>query len=156
MNSYKINLSILSCLIIISGCDISLKRKNTAAADSKVAMSHTVIESKVKSSSNTSVNAKASFSKMDSKLIALYYADESNAIILNDMAKQTFVSKKQAKKLVVSKNISNKIQVIPLPLELEKILSPLPRYTLRVQVGKRVILMDVKSRQILDMIITKL
>ena len=41
---------------------------------------------------------------------------------------------------------------MPLPIELEKRLPSLSLRVIRVQVGTRVILMDVKSRQILDII----
>lgn len=158
MNSYKIKFVTLICIILITGCDIAFKRKTNNASDSQAAMNHpnidtvNTVSSKKNKSEKNKVETKASFSERDSKLIALYYADKSNAVIVEDMVKQTYISDKQAKKLVISERIPNNTQVMPLPLELEKMLSPLPRYNLRVQVGKHVILMDVKSRQILDMI----
>ena len=62
------------------------------------------------------------------------------------------LSKEQKKLLAIGNIISHDIQVIPLPLKLERLLSPLPLNVLRVQVDTRVILMNVKLRKILDVI----
>ena len=68
------------------------------------------------------------------------------------MVTHSHVSNKQEEKLVINAFIPGDVQVIPLPLKLEQKLSSLPMHLIRVQVGKQVIIMNVKSRQILDII----
>jgi len=72
--------------------------------------------------------------------------------IRKDMISHTKISKRQAEKLKIGRIIPREIQVMPLPIALEKILPSLSLHVIRVQVGTRVILMNVKSRQILDII----
>lgn len=147
MNAYRLKLILLSGLILIAGCDITFKRKSKSVTASQVEI--TQPEKDTKDENNKS---ELSFRSKDTQLIKLYYSDKANAAILKDMSTHTRLSKKQANKLTESKHIANNIQVMPLPLELERMLSPLPRYALRVQIGKRVILMNVNSRRILDII----
>ena len=172
MNSYWLRLILLSCLVIQTGCDITFKRKSesessgaearksksdqdlkdkTASKEKKETEKKSVVISK-KADDKKPGKSRAIFSRNDEKLITLYYTDEGNAKILDDMVKHTWITKKRAKKLTTTERIPNDVQVMPLPLELEKILSPLPRYAIRVQIGKRVIIMDIKSRRILDVI----
>jgi len=146
MNSQILKLILLSCLILQSGCDITFKRKVNPNEAAPVEMSPNDKKSDKK------VLLKRTVGNKDSDIIISYYADATNATIRKDMITHTEVSKKQAKKLVVGKIIPRDIQIMPLPLALERILSALPLDVIRVQVGTRVILMNVKSRQILEVI----
>ena len=146
MNSQILKLIVLSCLIVQSGCDITFKRKVTQNKTAPVEMSQDDNKSDKKDLLKHKVGNK------DSDIIISYYSDAANAIIRKDMITHTEISKKQAKKLVIGKVIPREIQVMPLPLALEKILSALPLDVIRVQVGTRVILMNVKSRLILEVI----
>lgn len=98
------------------------------------------------------ITAHKSFSSNDKKMIRLYYSDSANATVLQDIITHTQTTKTQDKKLKTNEKIPSDVQVMPLPLELKRLLSPLPASVLRVQVNKHVILMNVKSRQIMDMI----
>ncbi len=146
MISKILKLMLFICIIFQVSCDISFKRKVAVSDDTKVKMAaikkKTYIESK----------HKELFNKNDSQAITSYYSDKSNSTIINDMVIHTSVSKKQNSKLVVGKLIPRDIQVMPLPLKLERALSSLPIQLIRVQVGTKVILMNVKSRKILDII----
>lgn len=146
MNSQILKLILLSCLIVQSGCDITFKRKVTKNETAPVEISQDDNKSDKKDLLKRKVGNK------DSDIIISYYSDAANAVIRKDMITHTEVSKKQSKKLVVGKVIPREIQVMPLPLALEKILSALPLDVIRVQVGTRVILMNVKSRLILEVI----
>jgi len=146
MNSQILKLILLSCLILQSGCDITFKRKVTPNEATSVEMSPD------EKKSDKKVLLKRTVGNKDSDIIISYYADAANATIRKDMITHTEVSKKQAKKLVVGKIIPRDIQIMPLPLALERILSALPLDVIRVQVGTRVILMNVKSRLILEVI----
>ena len=153
MKSYKLPLLILSGIIFISGCDISFKRISPAAVDTQNQTNSENSETLVKDQpAQKTLKNKTSFGDTDSKLIARYYSDVSNETILQNIINQTHITKKQANKLVVAERIPHNTQVMPLPLELENLLSPLPQHVLRIQIGKYVILMDVKSRQIHDVI----
>ena len=88
----------------------------------------------------------------DNATIISFYDDPANAIIRKDMRKHAKVTKKQEKTLIVGKTIPRNIQVVPLPLQLERILSPLPLNLIRVQACMQVMVMDVKSRKILTVI----
>lgn len=151
MKSQMIKLALLSFLVLQVGCDLTLKKKNHQIADSQ--KSTKVENNSGKTGSNNKVaTAKNVTLSRDEKIIISFYADAENAIIRNDMISHTEVSKKQAKKLKVGKIIPRDIQVMPLPITLEKRLSSLPLDRIRVQVGVRVVLMDVKSRRILAII----
>lgn len=152
MNLHVLKLMLLSCMVFQASCDITFKRKVANTEDAHVEMSE---HKNISSKDNTRKKYNKSgtvFSKKDSHLIVLYYSDIANAIIRKDMITHTKTSEKQEKKLVRNKKIPRDIQVMPLPLKLEKTLSPLPLHMLRVQVGTRVILMNVKLRRILDII----
>lgn len=144
------------CLLLQAGCDITFKRKSAAPESVKITaeQSESIKQSKDSSSNKEKKSEKnlRRFSEHDIKLITVYYSSEINAQVLDDMLKHTWVNSKIDEKLTVGESIPADVQIIPLPLELEKILSPLTQYALRVQVGKRVIMMDVKSRRILDVI----
>lgn len=146
MNSLILKLILLSCLILQSACDIAFKRKATLNEAAPVEMSQD------DNKSDKKVLLKSKSRSKDFDIIISYYADAANATIRKDMITHTEVSKIQAKKLVVGKIIPRDIQIMPLPLALERILSALPLDVIRVQVGTRVILMNVKSRQILEII----
>lgn len=149
MNSQIVKLILLACLIFQSGCDITFKRKNNNHKLTSVYMSqnneHTDDEENEIVEGNTVIDR-------DNSTIISFYADPANEIIRKDMRKHAKVSKKQEKKLVVGKTIPRNIQVVPLPLQLERILSPLPLQLIRVQAGMQVMVMDVKSRKILTVI----
>ena len=146
MNVKILKFILLMGLIFQLGCNITFKRKTPDNIHVPAEMKKTDAKPDEKPlTKKQKVNN-------DTGVIAAYYADEANKIIREDIISHTEVSKKQAKKLVIGKIIPRDIQVIPLPLNLEKILSSLPLQLIRVQVGERVIIMDVKSRRIIDII----
>ena len=152
MNSSLLKLILFSCIIFQTGCDITFKRK--AEKEKKAPV---VIDEQLKSSKKVDKNKETekstnAFTKYDSELITSYYLDKTNSTIRNDMIMHTKISKEQTKKLVVDEYIPRDVQVMPLPLKLNRKLSFLPLDKLRVQIGTRVILMNVKTRQILDVI----
>lgn len=152
MNSFLLKILIISCLIFQFGCGIKFKRKSTQATEKPVEMiEYEKLSSKEKEDEGAPKKYTL-FTEKDSHIITSYYSDKANAIIRHDMIMQTKTSIKQEEKLVVNEYIPRDIQVIPLPLKLEKMLSSLPLDLLRVHVGNRVIVMNVKSRQILDII----
>ena len=152
MNSTVLKLIILSCLIFQMGCGLKLKRKVTQPQDNQVEMlEHKALLSKEVSADESSESGPR-FGEKDSQLISLYFKDKTNAIVRHDMMMSTQVSKQQEKTLVVGEFIARGIQVMPLPLKLERMLSSLSLHLLRVQVADNVILMNVKSRKILDII----
>lgn len=157
MSSFGTKCIVFISLALLTGCDIAFKRKSESNPDYQAEMRKQISEDEIndkKTNSNKSepVKARAIFSQRDTKLIKLYYGDVNKSSMLRDMVKHTWVTEKQAKTLTVTARISNDIQVVPLPLELEKLLSLLPRYSIRVQVGKNVIIMDIKSRRIIDIV----
>ena len=153
MNSTVLKLIILSCLIFQMGCGLKFKRKTTQPQDAQVEMvDYKKLSSKDAPVEDDTKDTPFRFTTKDSQLITLYFKDKTNAIIRHDMMMSTQVSKKQEKSLVVGEYITREIQVMPLPLTLERMLSSLSLDLLRVQVANNVILMHVKSRKILDII----
>lgn len=146
MNSQSVKLLLLCCLIFQLGCDISLKRKNKNHMMDSVEMS-----ANDKKSTDKAEN-KQIILRRDFKIINSFYLDAENAIIREDMISHTQLSKKQEKNLQLGKIIPREILALPLPLELEKRLPSLPLHVIRVQVDKYVILMNVKSREILELL----
>lgn len=145
MNSQIVKLIILSCLLFQSGCDITFKKQATNKAVS-------FEKSKDNKKTDKNVSEKSNVGNKDFDIIISYYSDKANANIRKDIITHTEISEQQAKKLVVGKIIPREIQVMPLPLALERILTRLPLHVIRVQVGTRVIYMYVKSRKILEII----
>lgn len=145
MISQILKLTLISCIVFQLGCDITFKRKSDGKSSSYVA---------IKNIKNKTVKIKNSdaFSNKDVRIISSYYKDDSNEMIKQDMITHSKISKKDEKKLVVGKIIPRHIQVIPLPLKLESSLSSISLNMLRVQVGKNIILMNVKTRKILGII----
>jgi hypothetical protein len=135
---------LICCLILQIGCGIKLKQKVSKKSDTKIETSH---------NSSESIKPGNIFSKKDSRIITSYYSNRANALIRKDMIRHGRLSKEQKKILAIGNIIPRDIQVIPLPLKLERLLSSLPLNVLRVQVDTRVILMNVKSRKILGIII---
>lgn len=151
MNSKLIKLILLSCLVLMVGCKLTLKQKDKSNnMDSEKMSSHEIHNKDNNIASNPS--STRIMNRTELNIIIAYYSDDANAIIRKDMISHSQISKAQAKLLQVGKIIPREIQVIPLPLELEKRLPSLLLNVIRVQVGTRVILMDVKSRRILDII----
>lgn len=139
------NLQIFKSLLLISiilqaGCAITFKRHSTNDAGAQIKTS--------KEQPDKKETAKIKAWKKDSRIIQSYYTDVANANIRKDMISHTQISKKQEKNLLVGEVIPRDIQVMPLPLVLERKLSGLPLHVIRVQVGTHVILMNVKSRRI--------
>lgn len=146
MNSDIVKLILLSCLIFVSGCDITFKKQ---ATNNKAVL---LEKSKDNTKTDKNVSEKSNVVNKDFDIITSFYSDKANANIRKDMISYTEISDQQAKKLVAGKIIPRDIQVMPLPLALEKILIRLPLHVIRVQVGTRVIYMNVKSRKILEII----
>jgi len=157
MNSQILKLVLLTSLIFSAGCDLTLKRKAQKSSDAQAETSEQK-DTLHKNSGLTEKDKKKSFSsevvfsENDSSIITSFYSDKANAVIRDNMIRHTSVSQKQQKKLVVGKVIPRDFQVLPLPLRLERALSTLELHFLRVQVGANVVLMNVKSRLILDII----
>ena len=149
MNSQTVKFILLACLIFQSGCDITFKRKNNNHQMTSVEMSQN--NEHVDEEDNATEEGMSVFDR-DNNTIISFYADPANAIIRKDMRKHAKVTKNQEKKLVVGKTIPRNIQVVPLPMQLERILSPLPLQLIRVQACMQVMVMDVKSRKILTVI----
>lgn len=156
MSSRVIVILLMTTLFFQQGCDVTFKRKSSADSDTKDKMDKRTRDSINLNDSIDSekVNNKsgAHFSKQDSQIIVGFYKDKANSQIRKDMSMHSKLSKKQKNKLVIGGLLNRDIQVMPLPLKLQSILSSLPLNFLRVQVGEQVILMNVKSRQILDII----
>ena len=150
MKSFSLVIGLIAGLLLQSGCNITFKRNSNQ--DDVAQSSEISAASKMYSKSSQEKIPLHAFTHRDIKLIALYYSKEGNAQALSDIIKQTSVNSKIQSKLKKNEIIPNDVLVIPLPLGLEKILSPLSGYELRVQVGKRVMLIDIKSRRILDVI----
>lgn len=148
MNILK--LLLLCSFLLQASCDITFKRNNMPMATE----SENITLDKVQKE-NQPTSKKSSHgiqNKSDTEIISSYYADPTNEIIRKDMISYTSISKKQQALLVVGKIIPRDFQVVPLPLILERHLSPLPLDAIRVQVGANIILMNVKTRQILDLV----
>lgn len=151
MNSKIIKLILLSCLIFMVGCKLTLKQKDKNHKTDSVKMNSLETHHKNKNVTSNSSSTRVMNSN-ELNIIAAYYSDEANATIRKDMISHTQISKEDAKRLQVGKIIPREIQVMPLPIELEKRLPSLLLNVIRVQVGIRVIIMDVKTRRILDII----
>jgi len=152
MNSLALKVLIIGCLVFQYGCGIKFKRKSPQVTEKPVEM----IQYEKQTSKDVITKDKAKspdkFTEKDTHLISSYYADKANQVIRQDMVAHTRLSQKQEEKLVVNEYIPRDLQVIPLPLTLERKLSSLPLHLIRVHIGKRIIIMNVKSRQILDII----
>lgn len=154
MNSLVLKLVIITCLIFQYGCGIKFKRKSVQTEDKPVEMQQydrSLVKTPVVAT-NDKMAPTDKFSESDAALITAYYADEANRVIRDDMIVHTRLTDKQEEKLGVTAFIPSDVQVMPLPLKLERKLSALPLDLIRVHVGTRVIIMNVKSRQILDII----
>lgn len=151
MKPHFIKIIILTLLVLQASCDIAFKRKSSAENNTHAKINTDIMMTEKEDGSKKS-SSKSSFINNNSKIINAYYSNPVNAMIRKDMITHTSISKEQAAKLEVGKIIQHDTQVMPLPLELERILSPLPLHMIRVQVGMHVILMDVKTRKILEII----
>ena len=155
MNSLVLKLLIITCLMFQYGCALKFKRKSPPPLNDKpveMIQYEKQSEKKVEEKDKGKPHSPEKFTDKDTQLISSYYADQANHIIRQDMIAHTAVTKKQEEKLVVNEYIPRDLQIIPLPLSLERSLSPLPLHLIRVHIGKRIIIMNVKSRQILDII----
>ena len=135
-----------------AGCNITLKKKT--GSDNRVHPSKVMLKRNSEYNQKKAQEAipRVGFSTSDRALIKLYFKNEGNKSIFNNMVNQREVSSKQDKTLIVSNAIPNNIQTSPLPLDLDKTLSIAPSHMLRVQVGRNIILMNVKTRKIVDII----
>lgn len=154
--------------LLLTACDITFKRKNDAQPAAMQEDSEKMVVQKPestpekkpgdkKSDSTASKKPKkkstsvlSGFSEQDRKSIGLYFTSPSNAKLLDDIVEQTRVSAAVHDKLTNDSQIPNSVQLYPLPLELEKQLAPLPLHLMRVQIEKKILLIDIKTRFILD------
>lgn len=141
----------LCALVGLSACDITFKKKYSKSAKD-IADLRIKAKSPKKYQKILEQRRGEAFSQKDKKLISLYYNDKANANIMSKAVSLTPVTKKEDSELKISHHLAPHIQVIPLPLELENILTKLPRQVLRVQVARNIILMNVKTRKIIDII----
>ncbi len=130
---------LLAGFVLQAGCKITFKRKN-------MQQDNVVVNEKGEKEEIRSDR----FSSKDKKTISNYFQREAHKVIREDMLAYTKISNKQKARLVRDEVIPRDIQVMPLPLELNRKLSELPVSMLRVMVADRVILMNVKTRRILD------
>ena len=152
MNSTILKLLLFSGIIFQVSCDITFKRKVEKDTEVPVIIDEQLKSSKKVEPNKDKVKSGDAFSKSDSKIITSYYSDNTNSTIRQDMIMHTKISKEQTKKLIVDEYVPRDVQVMPLPLKLKNKLSALSLDKLRVQIGTRVILMNVKTRRILDII----
>jgi len=154
MNSTLLKLTLLSVLIFQAGCDITFKRKVDKAKNPPVVIDEQLRVIKKTSENNEKERIKSThaFTENDLNTIISYYSNKTNSVVREDMIKHTTISKQQAEKIVVNEFVPRDIQVMPLPLKLNRKLSALPLDKLRVQVGTNIILMNVKTRKILAVI----
>ena len=153
MNSLLIKLLLLTCIVLQQGCGLKFKRKAVDNNMNQIKVSEAKIVNLSENNIKTpSIKNGYVFNKNDMHIIKTYYTDVANEMIRQDMISHTELSKKQNSTLVSGAIISRNIQVMPLPLKLENRLSSLSLNVLRVQIGEKIILMNVKSRKILDII----
>lgn len=141
----------LCALIGLSACNMTFKKKYNKS-EKEISDLRIKATSPKKYQQLLEQQQGQGFSQKDKKLINLYYKDKANANTMSKAASLTPVSKKEDSQLKISHHLPPHIQVVPLPLELEKILGKLPRQVLRVQVARNIILMNVKTRKIIDII----
>lgn len=154
MNSRATIMILVSTLFFLQGCDLTFKRKTSSDAAGKVEMvketgSPTQSNKPVK---NEHVNKKSGTHFSDNEIQRIREFYKENTQMRDDMIAYSKLSKKQINSLVVNGVVKHDIQIVPLPLKLKGMLSPLPMNLLRVHVGDKVILMNVKSRRIIDII----
>lgn len=147
----KLSIVVLCAFIGLSACSITFKKKYSKSPK-EVSDLRIKAKSPEKYQKILEHRRGEAFSQKDKELINLYYKDKGNANIMSKAASLTPISKKEDSQLKISHYLPPHIQVIPLPLELENILGKLPRQVLRVQVAKNIILMNVKTRKIIDII----
>ncbi len=140
--SYRIITLLLSAVFLLSACNITFKRKSAPKKD----------EARVLVKTKDGKKMFIGFPVKDIAAIRLYFKDKAHAQILSDMQSYMKLTKKQKKQLKKNNILSSDIQVMPLPLELERKLVKLPVSQLRVMVGNYVLLLQVKSRRILELI----
>ena len=151
MNSYLTKVILLTFLVMQASCDIAFKRKSSTDQNTYPKQS-TEIKLSKKDVVKKKKSSKTPLKINNTGIITAYYSNPVNAVVRKDMIAHTSISKVQESKLELGKIIPRDIQVMPLPLELEKILTALPLHVIRVQVGTHVIVMDVKTRKILEII----
>ena len=151
LKSHTLKLLLIVCLLFQTGCGLKFKKKSESitAAQPEINTTSRQISNKERKDLVKSGNA---FSIEDIQQITSYYSDKANARIKQDMMSHTKLTSKQRNKLMVNEIISRDVQIIPLPLNLERTLTSLPLNVLRVHAGSRVMLINVKSRKILDII----
>ena len=151
MKSHTLKLFLLICLIFQAGCGLKFKRNSENIAPNQSEINENALKLSDKERKSL-VDSGDAFSKEDIQLITSYYSDKANARIKQDMKLHTKLTSKQEAKLIVNKIIPRDVQIIPLPLILERVLTSLPLNVLRVHAGNKVMLINVKSRKILDII----
>lgn len=149
MNLKILKLILLTSIFLLASCDITFKRASESATGFKTVPSE---EQQANKALTKEEQKQRKRWKNDFLIIKSYYADVENRTIRKDMLSHTTISKKQEKNLVAGKTVPRDVQVMPLPMILERKLSTLPLDIIRVQVGTHVVLMKVKSRQIIDVV----
>ena len=156
MHSDILKISLFFCIIFQSACDITFKKKSSDELMTPGVINehnmNNALQAKKDKKDKKIVHSNAGFNNNDAKIITSFYSNANNAIIRKDMIMHTELSKKQEKSIRVNKIIPRDIQVVPLPINLEKSLSPLALHLIRVQIGSYVVVMNVKNRMILAMI----
>ena len=150
MSSKSVKVILFIGIIFLTSCDITFKRK--MAIDSGVQVKTNSQKENMDNAPKVKPETEFTFSKQDAHIISSYFSDEANAKIRSDMVLHSAISNNKKNKIIVGEVIPHNLQVMPLPLKLERILSPLPLYMIRVLVGTNVIIMNVNSRRIVALI----
>lgn len=152
MKSAILKIILFSLVFIQAGCEITFKKKSnqgvTPSTEQDEEGRHIPQNDEVK----TTPFSTAGFNNNDTQLITSFYSNANNAVVRKDMISHTQLSKRQDNNIRVNKIIPRDVQVVPLPLNLETSLSPIALHQLRVQIGKYVVVMNVKSRLIVAII----
>ena len=160
---------LLPALLALTACDITFKRKSASAMTEQTdKQQQTDKNSKQGKTADGKKDAKKpeqknkdskppvmtgkNFTAQDKELIQNYFKNVNNARVFHEAAELTRLDSKRKESLKVNTILSADIQVIPLPLELERGLSTLNSNMIRVQVENLVILMDLGTRRIVEII----
>lgn len=136
--------------LLVSGCDITFKRKSSSAQASSTS-------DKQRKSATSGHSAPVSkeagrfFSSNEKKLITDFFYSASNEQILRDNYELTRTSEDLRSQIRTGSRLPANIQLLPLPLALEGKLSPAKGSLIRIQVEYSIILLDIRSRIIMDM-----
>lgn len=149
LQSRNLLILVTTMALFSSGCDITFKRKSSdASSSSSSARQHTT------TAGNNGVALSKEpgrfFSKTDKQVISEFF-NAGNEQILLDNHGLTKTSDDLRKQIRIGARLPATIQLLPLPLALEGKLTPAKGSLIRIQVEYNIILLDIRSRIIMDM-----